>query len=131
MGVNFRKRVEVAPGVKLNFSKSGVSTTIGTKGGSVNIGQNGTYLNGSIPGTGLYARQKVSSNGKSNTAGNSMQGSMSVVEWIMWVSLIFWMFMSIPCVLFPHYEKVYIFAIAAIISLVIFWILWFTLKDEQ
>lgn len=48
------------PGVHLNFSKSGVSTSIGPKGAKINIGKRGTYLNTSIPGTGLYSRQKIS-----------------------------------------------------------------------
>ena len=60
MSWRFRKYIKIAPGVKLNISKSGVSTTIGGKGASVNIGKNGAYLNTSIPGTGLYNRQKIS-----------------------------------------------------------------------
>ena len=50
------------PGVKLNISKSGISTTIGRKGASVNIGSNGAYLNTGVPGTGIYRRDKISSN---------------------------------------------------------------------
>lgn len=56
----YRKRVKVAPGIYMNISKSGVSTTIGGKGSSINIGKNGTYLNTSIPGSGFYNRQKIS-----------------------------------------------------------------------
>ena len=41
MGWNFRKRVKIAPGVYLNFSKGGVSTSIGPKGVKVTIGKNG------------------------------------------------------------------------------------------
>lgn len=59
MGWNYRKRIKIAPGMHLNFSKRGISTTIGGRGVSVNIGKNGTYLNTSIPGTGLYNRQKI------------------------------------------------------------------------
>lgn len=60
MGWRFRKYIKIAPGVKLNISKSGVSTTFGGKGASINVGKNGAYLNTSIPGTGLYNRQKIS-----------------------------------------------------------------------
>ena len=59
MAWNYRKRVKIAPGVHLNFSKSGVSTSIGPKGAKVTFGKNGTYLNTGIPGTGLYNRQKI------------------------------------------------------------------------
>lgn len=59
MGLRFRRSVKILPGVRINISKSGVSTTIGPKGASVNIGKNGTYLNTGIPGTGLYMREKI------------------------------------------------------------------------
>ena len=65
MGIRFRKRVKVLPGVTLNFSKSGISTTIGTKGASVNIGKNGVYGNAGIPGTGIYMREKIAGSKKS------------------------------------------------------------------
>lgn len=59
MAWNYRKRVKIAPGVHLNFSKNGVSTSIGPKGAKITFGKNGTYMNTSIPGTGLYSRQKI------------------------------------------------------------------------
>ena len=58
-GWNFRRRVKIAPGVTLNFSKSGVSTSVGPRGAKVTFGKNGTYLNTGIPGTGIYKRQKI------------------------------------------------------------------------
>jgi hypothetical protein len=63
--MRFRKRVKVFPGFYLNFSNSGVSSTLGVKGASVNFGKKGTYLNTGIPGTGLYNRQKIG--GKKNS----------------------------------------------------------------
>jgi hypothetical protein len=57
----FRKKIKILPGVNINISKSGLSTTIGPKGFSVNTGKNGSYLNTGLPGTGLYSRQKLSS----------------------------------------------------------------------
>jgi hypothetical protein len=60
MAWSFRKRVKVIPGVYLNFSKSGISTSIGIRGASITIGKSGTYLNTSIPGLGLSNRQKIS-----------------------------------------------------------------------
>ena len=62
MAWNYRKRIKIAPGIHLNLSKGGVSTSIGPKGAKITIGKNGTYLNTSIPGTGLYSRQKISGN---------------------------------------------------------------------
>lgn len=59
MGWRFRKYITIFPGVRLNISKSGVSLTFGTKGASVSVSEDGAYLNTSIPGTGLYNRQKI------------------------------------------------------------------------
>jgi len=58
--MRLRKSIKIAPGVKVNLSKSGVSGTLGGKGASVNVGKNGAFLNTSIPGTGIYNRQKIS-----------------------------------------------------------------------
>ena len=60
MAWNYRKRIKIAPGVHLNLSKGGVSTSVGPKGAKVTIGKQGTFLHTSIPGTGLYSRQKIS-----------------------------------------------------------------------
>ena len=59
MGWRYRKYITIFPGVRLNISKSGLSLTFGKKGASVNVGKDGAYLNTSIPGTGLYNRQKI------------------------------------------------------------------------
>lgn len=62
MAWNYRKRVTIAPGVRLNISKKGVSSTFGMRGASINVGKNGTYLNTGIPGTGIYSRRKIGEN---------------------------------------------------------------------
>ena len=60
--MRFRKRLKLFPEVTLNFSKRGISTTIGAPGVSVNFNKQGTYLNVGIPGTGIYDRKKNNSN---------------------------------------------------------------------
>lgn len=57
--MRFRRRTKLFPGVYLNFSKSGISTTIGVPGASLNFNKQGTYLNTGIPGTGIYDRQRI------------------------------------------------------------------------
>lgn len=59
MAWSYRKRIKIIPGVHLNISKSGISTSIGVRGASMNFSSNGTYLNTGIPGTGLYNRRKI------------------------------------------------------------------------
>lgn len=59
MALRFSKRIKIAPGIKLNIGKRGVSATVGPKGASINFGQNGTHLNSSLPGTGISMRQRI------------------------------------------------------------------------
>lgn len=63
MGLRFQKRVTLFPGVRLNFSGGGISTTIGVRGASVNIGPGGAYLNVGLPGSGLSFRTRLDGNG--------------------------------------------------------------------
>lgn len=59
MGWRYRKSFRLFPGVRINVSRRGVSTTIGVRGASVNLGPRGVYLNTGIPGTGIYNRQRI------------------------------------------------------------------------
>ncbi len=71
MAWNFRRRVKVAPGVHVNLSKKGASTSIGPRGAKITVGRNGTYINTGIPGTGIYSRRKIGSSTHSNSNSNS------------------------------------------------------------
>lgn len=53
MGFRFRKTISIIPGVRLNLSKSGVSTSIGRPGATINIGKRGVRETVGIPGSGL------------------------------------------------------------------------------
>jgi uncharacterized protein DUF4236 len=55
----FRKSFKLLPGVRLNVSRSGISTTIGASPFSVNIGSRGVFSNVSIPGSGISSRQRI------------------------------------------------------------------------
>jgi hypothetical protein len=67
MAWSYRKRIKIIPGVHLNFSKGGISTSIGVRGASMTFGKSGTYLNAGLPGTGLSFRQKLSNENKDTT----------------------------------------------------------------
>lgn len=81
MGFNFRKSFKIAPGVKLNVSKKGISSvSLGGKSARVNLGKKGTRTTVGIPKTGLsyssysqYVRSKPK--------------SKSSVHWI-WIGII-------------------------------------------
>jgi hypothetical protein len=53
MGFRFRRSVKVAPGIRLNFSSSGVSTSIGPRGAKVTVGHGRVRQTVGIPGTGI------------------------------------------------------------------------------
>jgi hypothetical protein len=59
MGFRFSRRVSILPGLKLNFSGSGVSLSAGVRGAHFNFGPRGAYTSLGIPGTGLSYRQRV------------------------------------------------------------------------
>ncbi|MDP1776946.1 MAG: DUF4236 domain-containing protein, partial [Moraxellaceae bacterium] len=62
MAIKFRKRIKIAPGIKLNVTSKGVSSvSLGGKGITVNAGgKKGTQLTSSLPGTGLSSTHKLS-----------------------------------------------------------------------
>jgi Protein of unknown function (DUF4236) len=78
--MRFRKSIKLAPGVRLNLSRSGVSTTLGGRGVSVNIGKRGTRATVGIPGTGLSFSQRVGggSGGASNQGATNAGGCAGV-----------------------------------------------------
>lgn len=53
MGFRFRKSFKIAPGIRLNLGKSGVSTSIGVRGAHVTLGPRGARTTVGIPGTGM------------------------------------------------------------------------------
>jgi hypothetical protein len=59
-GVRFRKTITILPGVKINLSKTGVSTSLGGNGATVNVGTRSRTVTLGIPGTGLSYRVSLS-----------------------------------------------------------------------
>lgn len=59
MGFRYRKQIKIAPGVKLNISKSGISTSVGKRGATVNFSKRGTRTTFGIPGTGLSYSKNI------------------------------------------------------------------------
>ena len=68
MPFRFRKSVKILPGLRLNFSKSGVSTSIGGPGASSNSCRRGTRGTVGLPGSGLSFSSQIGGGG--NSSGN-------------------------------------------------------------
>ena len=79
MGFRFRKSVKIAPGIKLNLSKSGGSLSLGGRGATFNISSKGIRSTYSIPGTGIsYVTQ--TSSGRSTNSSSSYSSNRSAYK---------------------------------------------------
>lgn len=98
MGLYFRKRVKILPGVHLNISKTGTSWSVGPRGASVNVGKKGVYVNTGIPGTGIYSRTKIS--GNKNSYSSKCEKSNEIINKnplrFILIFLFFWTSIMIP-----------------------------------
>jgi hypothetical protein len=65
MGLSYRKRVRVGKSAALNFSKSGVSLSLGRPGATMNVGGGGVHSTVGIPGSGLSYRSSGKGGGGS------------------------------------------------------------------
>lgn len=68
MGFRFRKSLRIAPGIRINLSKSGISTSLGGAGASINLSSRGTRHTVGLPGTGLSFSSMSSGPGSSPPA---------------------------------------------------------------
>lgn len=59
MGFRFSRRIKIAKGLSLNFSKSGLGLSLGGRGGRITLGSKGAFAGFSIPGTGLSYRKRI------------------------------------------------------------------------
>nr|DAQ62738.1 MAG TPA: Protein of unknown function (DUF4236) [Caudoviricetes sp.] len=78
MGFSFRKRLKIMKGLYLNFSKNGISTSVGGPGATLNFGKNGTRVTTSIPGTGIRYSKNLSGN-KKDVASDFQDGTNPVL----------------------------------------------------
>ncbi len=60
MAFRFRNTIRLAPGIRLNLGKRGVSLSAGVRGASVTLGKNGLWGNVGAPGTGISYRTRLS-----------------------------------------------------------------------
>lgn len=87
MGIRFRKRIRLAPGLHLNLSGSGLSLSAGPRGASMTFGgRRGTYMNAGIPGSGLYMRERVGA-APSRASSRSSSGGSDTVKMSITISV--------------------------------------------
>lgn len=67
MAMKFRKSIKVAPGVKVTLGRRSASVSVGPRGLKHSVNTRGeVHRTTSIPGTGLYDRQRIGTIGGNN-----------------------------------------------------------------
>ena len=84
MGVRFNKSIKLGNFLRLNFSKSGITASVGKKGASINIGKKGTFLNLSpaavgVNGTGVSYRTRIAG-GKKKSSSSTKKSAKTIKE---------------------------------------------------
>ncbi len=74
MAFRFRRSVRIAPGLRMNFGKRGVSLSAGVRGASVTLGSRGVYGNVGIPGPGFSVRNRLDSPRAAHARGTTTTG---------------------------------------------------------
>lgn len=80
MAFRIRKSFKIAPGIKINVSKSGLSTSLAGKGATVNLSKRGTRVTTGIPGTRISSSTHYKPKGKPSAS--SLPREYSIAEWI-------------------------------------------------
>ena len=91
MGLRFRKRVKIIPGLWLNLSKSGISTSVGRKGLTVNLKNDKAKTTAGIPGTGLSYSETTTGNSAESAQARS---PVSIWFWVLLVVIVALVFIA-------------------------------------
>lgn len=95
MGLKFRKSIKIAPGIRMNISKSGIGFSAGVKGARISVNSKGRVTKTvSIPGTGIsYSENSTIKNTEKKTPktiyeySSGQQKAFSVVMLILGIML--------------------------------------------
>jgi hypothetical protein len=81
MGFRFHRSLKILPGVRLNFSGSGISTSIGGRGAHVTFGHGRVRETIGVPGTGIsYTTSRRTRNSSGSTRPNN---GLGIGGWIL------------------------------------------------
>ena len=67
MGFKIRKSIKIAPGLKVNLSKSGASLSVGKSGLTLNISKKAVKSTIGVPGTGISHTQTLQTTNESES----------------------------------------------------------------
>lgn len=91
MGFNFRKSFKIAPGVRLNVSKKGVTgVSVVGKGARITVGKKAIRSSVSAPGTGLsYSKVSSFNNAKPSLQGQKQKWNIPTAVFVVSVFVFF------------------------------------------
>ena len=89
MGLRFRRRIKIFPGVWFNLSKGGISTSIGGKGLTVNLKGGKAKTTVGLPGTGLSYSETTTGNAEERAQGRRTSPAELWVLLIVIIALVF------------------------------------------
>ena len=95
MGFRFRKSIRILPGLRLNLSKSGASTSIGGHGATLNISERGTRATVGLPGTGISYSERVSGPVAGEDHSTSSTRGSSWIGWIVLALIVVGVFLAV------------------------------------
>ena len=82
MGFRFFRRIRVLPGVTLNLSRRGVSTSVGVRGAHVTFGHGRVRETAGLPGTGMfYTTTQDTRQAHGEAAGEAQASADALPRW--------------------------------------------------
>jgi len=91
VGFRFRRRIKIFPGITLNLSKSGVSTSVGVPGARMTFGNDKTSTTVGLPGSGIsYTQISKDAPAPSAEPGVSILGPMLLIG-LAFILLVIWL----------------------------------------
>jgi hypothetical protein len=91
MSLRFRKTIKLLPGVRLNLSRGGISTSIGRRGATLNIGgKRGPRATVGLPGTGLSYTERLGEADRDVSRGEVPKGTrgLRLLGWLLAVVVV-------------------------------------------
>ena len=88
MGFRFRRHIKIMPGLWLNLSKSGISTSIGGHGLTANVKGGKVTTTASLPGTGISYRSTSGKHQDAERREDAPAPPEGKVHWLLVLTLI-------------------------------------------
>jgi hypothetical protein len=82
MGFRFRRSLRLAPGVRINLSKTGASLSLGRRGATLNFSGRGTTATVGLPGSGLSYSEMLRSGPPTAMPREGPESSLAAAGWL-------------------------------------------------